>query len=259
MEYYEDIFPVIYINMIKVGEMAGTLVKSLEQAIEYLDSSDALIKKVKKIVIPNLLQFFGMLFLLIVGTLYAIPSIQDVFKEVGSQEKLPAVTIWFSNFLDSAVMWWYIPVILIIIAVVALVFYIRTPNGKYKFDNFKYKMPVFGSLIYALDFSRIMKAVSLNIKNGMRIQQALEVAKNVARNKVMMSIVESAINNVMIGKSWVEPFEESGFGNRMTTEMLKVGMKTDLPAMLDKLLEYTEMDIDNILQRIMKVLPEISY
>ena len=64
MEYYEDIFPVIYINMIKVGEMAGTLVKSLEQAIEYLDSSDALIKKVKKIVIPNLLQFFGMLFLL---------------------------------------------------------------------------------------------------------------------------------------------------------------------------------------------------
>lgn len=259
MEYYEDIFPVIYINMIKVGEMAGTLVKSLEQAIEYLDSSDALIKKVKKIVIPNLLQFFGMLFLLIVGTLYAIPSIQDVFKEVGSQEKLPAVTIWFSNFLDSAVMWWYIPVILIILAVVALVFYIRTPNGKYKFDNFKYKMPVFGSLIYALDFSRIMKAVSLNIKNGMRIQQALEVAKNVARNKVMMSIVESAINNVMIGKSWVEPFEESGFGNRMTTEMLKVGMKTDLPAMLDKLLEYTEMDIDNILQRIMKVLPEISY
>ena len=259
MEYYEDIFPVIYINMIKVGEMAGTLVKSLEQAIEYLDSSDALIKKVKKIVIPNLLQFFGMLFLLIVGTLYAIPSIQDVFKEVGSQEKLPAVTIWFSNFLDSAVMWWYIPVILIIIAVVALVFYIRTPNGKYKFDNFKYKMPVFGSLIYALDFSRIMKAVSLNMKNGMRIQQALEVAKNVARNKVMMSIVESAINNVMIGKSWVEPFEESGFGNRMTTEMLKVGMKTDLPAMLDKLLEYTEMDIDNILQRIMKVLPEISY
>lgn len=259
MEYYEDIFPVIYINMIKVGEMAGTLVKSLEQAIDYLDSSDALIKKVKKIVIPNLLQFFGMLILLVAGTLYAIPSIQDVFKEVGSQEKLPAITIWFSNFLDSAVMWWYIPVIMIIAAGVAVVFYIRTPNGKYKFDNFKYKMPVFGSLIYALDFSRIMKAVSLNIKNGMRIQQALEVAKNVARNKVMMSIVESAINNVMIGKSWVEPFEESGFGNRMTTEMLKVGMKTDLPAMLDKLLEYTEMDIDNILQRIMKVLPEISY
>ena len=45
----------------------------------------------------------------------------------------------------------------------------------------------------------------------------------------------------------------------MTTEMLKVGMQTDLGAMLDKLLEYVEMDIDNILQKIMKVLPEISY
>ncbi len=259
MEYYEDIFPVIYINMIKVGELSGSLVNSLEQAIEYLDSSDALSKRVKKIVIPNLLQFFGMLFLLVAGTMYAIPSIQDVFKEVGSQEKLPAITLWFSNFLDNFIVWWYVPVLIIIALAVGLIFYIRTPNGKYKFHTFKYKMPVFGSLIYALDFSRIMKAVSLNIKNGMRIQQALEVSKNVARNNVMMSIVESAINNVMIGKSWVEPFEEAGFGNRMTTEMLKVGMKTDLSAMLDKLLEYTEMDIDNILQRIMKVLPEISY
>ena len=45
----------------------------------------------------------------------------------------------------------------------------------------------------------------------MRIQQALEVSKNVAKNNVMLSILETAINNCMIGKSWVEPFEESGF------------------------------------------------
>ena len=75
----------------------------------------------------------------------------------------------------------------------------------------------------------------------------------------MLSIVESAINNCLIGKSWVEPFEESGFGNSMSTEMLKVGMQTDLPMMMDKMLEFVEADIDVILQRIMKVLPEVSY
>lgn len=196
---------------------------------------------------------------MIVGTIYAIPAIQDVFEEVGTQDKLPAVTLWFSRFLDSFVNWWYIPVILILAIIIALVIYVRTPKGKYRFHRFKYKMPVFGKLIYALDFSRVMKVVSLNIKNGMRLQQALDVAKNVVNNTVMMSIVETSINNIMVGKSWVEPFEKSGFGSRMTTEMLKVGTQTDLPTMLDKLLDYTEIDIDNILQRIMKVLPEISY
>ena len=101
--------------------------------------------------------------------------------------------------------------------------------------------------------------MSLNIKNGMRVQQALEVSKNVAKNNVMLSIIESSINNCFIGKSWVEPFEESGFGSSMSTEMLKVGMQTDLPMMMDKMLEFVEADIDVILQRIMKVLPEVSY
>ena len=45
----------------------------------------------------------------------------------------------------------------------------------------------------------------------------------------------------------------------MEIEMLKIGMQTDLSEMMEKLLEYMEIDIDNIMQRIMKVLPQIVY
>ena len=76
MEYYSDIFPVIYVNMIKVGELSGALIKSLEQAMEYLETSNALAKRVKKIVLPNVIQFVGMLGLLIGGTIFIIPTIQ---------------------------------------------------------------------------------------------------------------------------------------------------------------------------------------
>ena len=40
MEYYSNIFPYIYINMIKVGELSGSLTKSLSQAVRYLDETD---------------------------------------------------------------------------------------------------------------------------------------------------------------------------------------------------------------------------
>ena len=259
MEYYSDIFPVIYVNMIKVGELSGSLVKSLEQAMEYLETSNALAKRVKKIVLPNVIQFVGMLGLLIGGTIFIIPTIQKVFDSMGSTEQLPWITQKFSEFLNSLKYWWYYPVALITIAVIAIMAYIRTPRGRYQWHLFKYKAPIFGPLIYAVDFSRVMKAISLNLKNGMRIQQALEVSKNVAKNNVMLSILETSINNCLIGKSWVEPFEDSGFGNAMSAEMLKVGMQTDLPKMMDKLMEFIESDIDTILQRIMKVLPEVSY
>ena len=197
--------------------------------------------------------------MLVVGTLVAIPAIQNVFDEMGTQDTLPAVTIWFSNFLNVAMKVWYIPLGIIIAVVGVILAYINTPKGKYNFHYFKYKMPIFGELIYAIDFSRLMKAMLLNLRNGMRIQEALEVSKNVVKNYVMLSMVETSINNILMGTSWIEPFERAGLSKPMVTEMLKIGMQTDLSEMMEKLVEYMEIDIDNIMTKIMKALPQVVY
>ncbi len=259
MEYYENVFPYIYINMIKVGELSGSLTSSLEQAVKYLDETEALNKKIRSILIPNIVQFALLLVMLVVGTLVAVPAIQGVFDELGTEEELPAVTLWFASFLDKAMLYWYIPVLLILAVVVAIVFYVRTPKGKYNYHYFKYKMPIFGELIFALDFSRFLKAMLLNMKNGMRIQDSIEVSKNVIKNYVMLSIIETSINNILTGSSWIEPFEKSGLAKPMITEMLKIGMQTDLTEMMEKLVEYMEIDIDNIMTKIMKALPQVVY
>ena len=259
MEYYGDIFPYIYINMIKVGELSGSLTNSLEQAERYLEESTAITKKVKGILLPNLIQFCALFVLLIVGTVFAIPAIQNVFDSMGSTAKLPGITVWFSGVVDLVAEYWYIPTLIIVAVAVAIYLYISTPKGKYNFHYFKYTMPIFGKLIYVIDLSRFMKAMLLNLQNGMRIQDALDVSKNVIKNYVMLSMIETSINNTLIGASWIEPFEKSGLTSPMVIEMLKIGMQTDLPEMMDKLVEFIEIDIDNTIRKIVKVLPEVSY
>lgn len=259
MEYYSNIFPNIYINMIKVGELSGSLTNSLKQAVRYLDDTADITKKVKKIVIPNIVQFIGLIIMLIVGTLVAVPAIQGVYDQVGSTDQINPITIGFSNFINGVIEYWYIPTAIIVGITVGIIFYINTPKGKYNYHYFKYTMPIFGKLIYSLDFSRFIKAMMLNLDNGMRIQDALEVSKNVVSNYVFLSMVETSINNILIGQSWIEPFERSGLSSTMITEMLKIGMQTDLSEMMEKLVEYMEIDINNILEKIMKVLPQTMY
>ena len=259
MEYYEDVFPYIYINMIKVGELSGSLTNSLEQAVKYLDDTASLTRKLRGILIPNIIQFVLLIVMLVVGTLFAIPAIQSVYDQVGTEEELPAITLWFADFMNTAIKYWYIPVLIILAIVAVILFYINTPKGKYNFHYFKYRMPIFGELIFALDFNRLMKAMLLNLNNGMRIQESLEVSKNVIQNYVMLSIIETSINNILIGESWVDPFEKSGLAKPMITEMLKIGMQTDLAEMIEKLIEYMQIDIDNIMNKIMKALPQIVY
>ncbi len=259
MEYYSNIFPYIYVNMIKVGELSGSLTKSLEQAVKYLEESSGTNNALRKIIIPNVIQLVLLLAILIFGVVYIIPMIQDAFSKAGSTAQLPGITIWFVDFCNGLMANWYIPVVIIAGIVAIVITYINTPKGRYNFHYFKYKMPIFGKLNYAMDFSRLMKAMLLNLENGMRIQEALEVSKSVVKNYVMLSIIETSINNILIGASWIEPFEKSGLSSTMQTEMLKIGMQTDLPEMMRKLVEYMDMDIDNLMRKVMSVLPQVVY
>lgn len=259
MEYYSNVFPYIYINMVKVGELSGSLTQSLQQAVKYLNSNTDTMKKLRGIIIPNLIQLVALIALLFVGSLYTVPTIQSVYDQVGTQDKLPGITIAFSNVIQWIASHWYVPVGIVGIIVAVIISYINTPKGKYNFDYFKYTMPIFGKLLYTLDFSRLMRAMLLNLENGMRIQDALDVSKNVVNNYVMRAMVETSINNILVGTSWIEPFEKAGLGSTMITEMLKVGMQTDLSEMMSKLLEYMEIDIKNTMNNIMAVLPQLVY
>lgn len=259
MEYYNNIFPYIYINMIKVGELSGSLELSLEQAVKYIEDSDALNKKLKKILVPNIAMFIGIWILLFAAVIFGVPFIQDLFDSLGSEATLPEMTLKFAAFVDVVLEYWYIPTFTILGAVGGFFAFIHTPNGRYKFDGFKYRCPIFGKLIYLLDFSRLIRNMTLNLENGMRIQDALEVSKNVCKNSVMQSMIETSINNIFVGKSWIEPYEEAGFGDTMTIEMLHIGMQTDLTEMMQKLLIYMDSDIDNTMEKIMKVLPNVTY
>ncbi len=109
MEYYSNIFPYIYINMIKVGELSGSLETSLQQAVTYLDSSDSLTKKLKKILIPNIAMFVGILVMLFVAVIVGVPMLQGIFDEIGGG-KLPPTTLKFAHFVDLMIQYWYIPV-----------------------------------------------------------------------------------------------------------------------------------------------------
>lgn len=259
MEYYSEIFPYLYINMIKVGEQSGALTKSLEEAVEYLDETEKFNKRIRGILIPNILMMIAIIAILIVGTLVIVPIIQNLFETMGSTEQLPAITLWFSNVINKLAEYWYIPLIIILGIAGAVIAYINSPKGRYNFDYFKYKMPLFGKLIFSIDFMRFARAMLLNLNNGIRIQDALETSKNVAKNVVLRSIIETSINDIILGQSWVEAFEKSNLASSMEIEMLNIGMRTDLREMMEKLIEYLQIDINNTLAKIVKALPEIVY
>ena len=119
-------------------------------------------------------------------------------------------------------------------------------------------MPIFGPLITRLALQKFFKAMQLNLANNAKLQDALEVSKDVISNYVILSVIEAAQERLQIGESWVEPFASLPNMPIMTLEMLRIGMETDVADMINKIVEFLTDDLQITINTIVKVLPEVS-
>lgn len=259
MQNYPNVFPAMFVNFIKVGEDSGNLDTALLYARDYMESSNNLKKQVRSTVIPKVLQFFTIIILMFGLVIVGVPIIQDVYDMFDSSSQIPKATMITLNIANWFMKYWYIPTSIVAILVGIFFFVINTPKGRYNWDKFKLACPVVGTLINNITVHKFFQAMLLNLKNGMRIQESLEVSRNVTSNYYFLSAIELAKVNVIAGTSWITPFEEKKLFKPMVSQMVGVGMQTELATMMEKVNEYIQSEVDESLERFKKVLPEITY
>lgn len=258
MEHYPDVFSPLYINIVKVGELSDSLAESLEQALKSLEDNMQIKRKVKKAITQPIVTILALIVLSVVAVIWGLPVMENLYAELGVEDLIPAATVAFSNFVKAVGKYWYISVAIICGLVAAFITWIKTPNGRFAIDKFKYTMPVFGQLMIRLDLQKFLRAVQLNLNNNAKLDEAIEVSKSVVKNYLFLAIVEGAQNNLNQGLSWVEPFESYSFMPTMVIEMLKIGMETDIKEMMSKITDYISDDIDITMQKILATIPQIA-
>ena len=259
MGNYPRVFPPMFVNFVKVGEESGTLDTALLYARDYVESSTKLKKQIKSAVLPRVLQFFGIMISMFVAVIMGVPLLKSVYSTFGSTAKVPKATLAALSAAEWAISNWYIIVAIILAIVFGFITYINTPRGRYNWDKLLMTFPVIGKLNTNITISKFFQAMLLNLKNGMRIQESLDVSKEVSNNYYFLSLVEVAKSNSLIGESWITPFEESHVFKPMVSEMISIGMKTNLAEMMEKVNQYIIMEIDESIERFVKWLPDISY
>ncbi len=259
LEVYSEVFPEMFINFIKVGEEAGTLEESLLYVREYIEKSDKLKKTVRENLVPRLLQFVFILLSMFVALIVGVPLLENVYQMFGSSQEIPQATLVALSCAKFLMQYWYFFVIAIVLLLIVWKVYTSTPKGRFFKDKLKLKMPIFGKLNTNILLNNFFQAMLLNLKNGMRIQESLEVSRNITKNYYFASIVEKSRACIANGEMWYKPFVEKKIFNKMMTQMIEVGMKSNLAEILEKVNEYIAMEVNTYLKRFTKLLPEITY
>ncbi len=219
---HPDIFPRIYINMIRAGEVGGVLDVVLDKLNEYLESSKELKDHIfSAMIYPAILLFTGSISIIVLLT-YVLPKFSVIFAELGTSLPLSTeIVLAFSNSLKSS--WWLI-LILHIAGIFIFKNYLKIPSGRYKWDLIKLKL--FKDIITKLETARFCRTLGTLLKSGVPLLQALNNSKEVVNNQVISSAIDMVSKGAKEGKGVSEPLLKANIFPELALSMIKVGEET---------------------------------
>lgn len=243
MGQHVKVFSTYFVNMVKAGESSGMLEEVLERVATYMEKTNALQKKIQSALIYPAVVTFMAIVITLVMILKVIPVFKDIFSGFGAA--LPGPTQFLINVSDS--MRKYFPVFIVVFVVLALLvrFYLKTENGRERFDGLKLKLPVFGPLLKKVAISKFTRTLSTLVRSGVPILSALEIVSKTSGNVVVEKAVEKVRDSIRQGESIAAPLAKSGIFPALVTRMVSVGEKSgELEKMLTKISEFFDSQVD---------------
>ncbi|MGQ9845433.1 MAG: type II secretion system F family protein [Caldisericia bacterium] len=243
MMNYPTIFSNLYVSMVKAGEVGGTLDRSLERITEFLENDYRLRQKIKSAMsYPLFVLVFAFSLGFFMLTIF-VPRFAGFFADL--DVPLPALTQFTLNLSRLLTKYWWLILIIIIGIYVIYNIYKSTPQGRFRFDNSKLKMPILGKLNNLTIMARFAGTLSSLLAAGVPLLQALDTVSSTVDNVIIEKEILKIEDRVRRGETLSKPMEDSGLFTPMVIQMTAVGEETgELEDMLHKVSTFYEEEVD---------------
>jgi len=252
LEDQHGAFNRLFVNMVRAGEVGGTLDVTLLRLTDYLERSRELKDSVvSALIYPILLLVLaaGSLILLLV---YVIPQFTPIFEELGGD--LPMITkivLGAGSILQN--FWWAI-VLVTFLVVVQFRRMLADADKRFAWDERVLAMRWVGDLVGKIEIARLSRTLGTLLTNGVPLLGALSIARNVLSNTVLQKDVSDAAREVKTGGSLAHNLSKGGRFPRLALQMISVGEETgQLDAMLMKVSDTYDLEVRNTIDRLLSV------
>lgn len=244
VEKHPKVFPPLFSNMVRAGEMTGNLDDTLDRMASYFEKQHALKKNVQ-----STLAYPVILTVLIIGVvtfllIYIIPQFMGIYDQFGSE--LPAITQFIISVSEVVQELWWLVLIILAIVIGILVFLYRTNKPfNYSVNVMFLRMPIFGKLLQKTQIARMTRTLSSLFSSAVPILDALEIVAKVVENPVISKVVTDARTNLEEGGTLSEPLAKHWVFPPLVHQMTAIGEETGtLDYMLEKIADFYEEDVD---------------
>ena len=199
-------FDRLYCNMIRAGEAGGALEVILRRLSEFMERAQSLKRKVKGAMVYPAVVVSVAVGILTFIMMKIVPQFKKIFDDFGST--LPPMTQVLIDISNWVVNYWYlIPAIPfgfnLIIKGIKLI-----PYGRFGWDLFCIKAPIFGQLVEKNIMSRAARTLGTLLASGVPILEALNITKETSGNMMFERLFQRVSDSIRDGNAIAKPLKE---------------------------------------------------
>jgi len=178
-----------------------------------------------------------------------VPNFIPIFKMSGNELPLPTrILLGVYTVLTS---YGWLVALIAVGAVLAIGMYIKTPQGKYRLDLIKLKLPVMGALVRKLNISRFAKLLHTMNSTGISIIKSFEIIKDTLDNEVYKDEVGKIQERITKGEAIAASLKQSPYFDNLLVIMTSIGEKSGaLDDMLGNVSEYYYREVSDTVDKL---------
>jgi MSHA biogenesis protein MshG len=250
---HPEIFPGMFVAMVRVGEESGTLDTAFLRLCDYLALEQDVHDRVQSAIRYPLIVVAAVIIAIAVISVKVIPAFAPIFRVLG--DKIPMPTRIIMGVSSLTAQYWWLMLLTAAGASFAARAYVATDAGRYAWHRAKLRLPVIGHLMHEAILARVTRSLSICLSAGI---PALSAFATIARTTGNVYISEGILrlrDTVERGESISRAAGAVSMFPPLVIQMIAVGEETgELSQLLGEVADHYRRDVDYRLKNLSSVI-----
>ena len=221
MKKHPAIFSPLYISMINAGEVSGTVPEILGRLIDIIEHEAKIKSDIKSALQYPFIVLIALAVAFFVLLTFVIPKFVAIFAKTGLALPLPTkIAMLMYHGLAN---YWYILLGGVVVLIIVLRLYFKTPYGRYTRDAFFLKIPLFGPLFQKAAMSRFASIFAILQASGVPVMQSMDILSGTIGNTAISHEFERVRDKIKEGQGISGPLGSAKYFTPMVVDMVAIG------------------------------------
>jgi len=188
---------------------------------------------------------------------FTLPPLLEMFNEF--EAELPLVTKVLISIVGFVTGYWLYLLLAVIGSVVLVVWGVKTPAGRERFDRLLLRIPLIGPIVSQREMAHLSRTMSISLDAGLPMIEVMDLVVQSTQNTAIRKALEDVRTQILEGRGLFQSMAPNALFPPLLVQMARVGEEVGtLTKDLTTVADLYEQEVDERVDLLLSMLQPLS-